>query len=182
MGAEPGKFGWVTDAAEDSRGNLYVAEYGHWDRVQKFSPNGEFLMQWGGHGSEPGQFRRPQAIAIDERDQVWVADACNHRIQVFDATGSQAVLVKSWGELGDEPGKMRYPYSLALDGRGHVYVCEYGNHRVQKFTEDGKSLGAWGKPGRGEGELWSPWAVAVDPRGRAYVLDSGNHRVQRICW
>lgn len=176
-GQEPGQFGFVTDAVEDSQGNFYVAEYGDNDRVQKFSPAGEFLLQWGGHGDEPGQFRRPQNLAIDERDRVWVVDACNHRVQIFDGEGE---LLEMWGESGDAPGQLYYPYDLVLDGQGHVYICEYGNHRVQKFTLDGKSLGVWGTHGRGPGELHNPWALVRDSAGRLHVIDSMNHRVQRV--
>ncbi len=180
LGQAPGEFGLVTDAVQDSKGNYYVAEYGEFDRIQKFTRDGEFLMQWGGHGAELGEFRRPQNLAVDEHDQVWVADACNHRIQVFDATGDQAVLVKSWGQEGTEPGQLRYPYDLVLDGKGHVYVCEFGNHRVQKFTLDGSLVGLWGNIGREEGKIHSPWAIVKDQHGRTHVLDTYNHRVQRI--
>ena len=179
-GSAPGEFGFVTDAVQDSRGNIYIAEYGQHDRIQKFSPDGDFLFQWGGHGREPGQFVRPQNLAIDQHDHIWVADACNHRIQVFDATGDKAVLVKMWGEHGSEPGQLGYPYDLVLDGQGHLYVVEYSNHRVQKFDLEGNSLGTWGSPGRDAGQLASPWALALDSQGRLHVVDSENHRVQRI--
>jgi len=176
-GNRPGEFGFVTDAVQDSAGNVYIAEYGQFDRIQKFSPNGTFLLEWGGHGSEPGQFVRPQNMVIDSEDQIWVADACNHRIQVFDTNGK---LLKHWGVQGSEPGQLYYPYDLALDGQGHVYVVEYGNHRVQKMTLDGKSLGCWAVNGRGEGQLHNPWALALDTQGRLHVIDSNNHRVQRV--
>jgi hypothetical protein len=110
-----------------------------------------------------------------------VADACNHRIQVFDATGSEPPrIVTTWGAEGSEPGQLCYPYGLALDGRGHIYVCELGNHRVQKFTLDGQSLGCWGTSGREEGELSNPWAIALDSQQRVFILDTYNHRVQQI--
>ena len=175
-----GQFGLVTDAVQDSAGNYYIAEYGDYDRIQKFSPEGRFLFQWGGHGSEPGQFIRPQNIAIDEHDHIWVADACNHRIQVFDATGEEAELIRNWGTSGSRPGQLQYPYDLALDGQGHVYVCEWGNHRVQKFTLDGQSVDIWGGQGRQQGQLHNPWALVRDSDGRIHVLDTYNHRVQRI--
>jgi DNA-binding beta-propeller fold protein YncE len=180
FGHAPGTFGLVTDAVTDSQGNLYIAEYGEYDRIQKFSPRGEFVFQWGGHGSEPGQFIRPQNLVVDEQDRVWVADACNDRIQVFDATGTSAKLVQIWGERGSELGQLRYPYDLILDQEGHVYVCEFGNHRVQKFTRDGQPLASWGVQGRGPGELSNPWGLVQDRRGRIHVLDTYNHRVQRI--
>ena len=80
----------MTDAVQDSHGCYYVAEYGECDRIQKFTPTAQYLLQWGGRGREPGQFARPQSLAVDADDHVWVADACNHRIQVFDAHGHRS--------------------------------------------------------------------------------------------
>ena len=181
-GRGPGQFGFLTDTVQDSKGNYYVAEYGDYDRIQKFSPEGDYILEWGGHGSEPGEFLRPQGLTIDDDDHLWVADASNHRIQVFDVSGEKPVVVKVWGEAGHEIGKMRYPYDLFLDGKGHLYVCEFGNHRIQKFTLDGQSLGSWGAPGRDVGQLHQPWGMCSDQQGRIHVLDSYNHRVQRFVW
>ena len=177
QGRGPGQFGFVTDAVQDSEGNYYIGEYGDFDRIQKFSPEGEYLLEWGSHGPEPGQFRRPQNIVVDDQDQIWVADACNHRIQVFDTQGK---LLQHWGTEGSEIGMLYYPYDLALDGKGHLYVSEFGNHRVQKFTLEGDPVDSWGVHGKGPGELYNPWALAIDSRGRLHVLDSRNHRVQRV--
>lgn len=176
-GRAPGEFGFVTDAVVDSAGYLYVGEYGDNDRIQKFTPDGQFVLQWGGHGEAPGQFRRPQNLMVDSNDQIWVADACNHRIQVFSTDGQ---LVKLWGKQGSAPGELSYPYDIALDEQGNVYVCEYGNNRVQKFDQEGRSLGIWGTHGREPGQLHNPWALARDPDGSLHVVDSNNHRVQRV--
>jgi len=175
-----GQFHFVTDCVEDSQGNFYIAEYGEMDRIQKFSADRTPLYEWGTHGDEPGQFSRPQALAMDEQGQLWVADSCNHRIQVFDVSGEKPRLVRIWGERGPAPGQLNYPYNLLLDGRGHVYVTEFGNHRVQKFTLDGKSLAVWGGAGRRPGQMHQPWAAALDSQGNLHILDSYNHRVQRI--
>ncbi len=66
-GTEPGQFGFVTDVVQDSRGNYYVSEYGENDRIQMFTGSGEFVLQWGSHGSEPGEFRRPQSLSHRRR-------------------------------------------------------------------------------------------------------------------
>lgn len=176
MGPGPGEFGFVTDAVRDAPGNYFVSEYGEYDRIQKFTPEGEFVLQWGGHGSVPGEFLRPQHLELLD-GQLWVADSCNHRIQIFDDVGK---LVRTWGTQGAAPGQLSYPYDLTFDDQGHVYICEYGNHRVQKFTLDGKSIACWGHEGRQPGELFNPWALVLDSRGRLHILDSNNHRVQRI--
>ncbi|MEM8866268.1 MAG: NHL repeat-containing protein [Planctomycetota bacterium] len=176
-GHGPGEFGLVTDAARDSTGALYVSEYGGYDRIQKFSPDGEYLLEWGQYGDLPGEFNRPQNILIDREDRIWVCDACNHRLQVFDTQGELLFL---WGSEGTAPGELSYPYDIAMDPEGVVYLCEYGNHRVQRFTQSGESLGCWGRQGRGPGELHNPWSLVLDSRGRLHVLDTYNHRVQRV--
>ena len=177
QGQRPGQFGLVTDAVEDSQGNLYVGEYGEYDRIQKFTADGQFLLEWGGHGSQPGEFIRPQSLAVDRDDRIWVADACNHRIQVFDTEGN---LLWLWGTPGGAPGELYYPYDLILAQDGSVIVAEFGNHRVQKFTRQGESLGVWGTHGRDEGQLNTPWALVQDSRARIHVLDTLNHRVQIV--
>jgi sugar lactone lactonase YvrE len=179
-GLGPGEFHFVTDAVQDSQGNFYVAEYGEFDRIQKFDSHGNFLFQWGGPGSEIGRFTRPQNLQIDEEDHVWVVDSCNHRIQVFDAREDPVQVVRHWGVHGSEPGQLSYPYDLVLDEQGHVYVCEFGNHRIQKFTREGKSLAICGGPGRAEGQFAQPWGLVRDSQGALHVLDTYNHRVQRL--
>ncbi len=177
QGTTPGRFGYPTDVVIDRAGNYYVADYGDNDRIQVFSPKGEWLREWGGHGYALGEFLKPRALAIDDKDRIYVADSCNHRIQVFDTQGK---LLANWGTRGTAPGQLSYPYDLAIGPDHCLYVCEYGNHRVQKFSLDGKSLGLWGRAGRGKGELNNPFALAVDQTGAVSVIDSNNHRVQRF--
>ncbi len=178
-GTGPGQFGYVSDVVQDAKRNFYVAEFGETQRITKLDPEGRFVTCWGSPGTDPGQFSRIRAMTIGPDDNLYVADACNHRIQVFTLDGE---LLRVWGEPGPEPGQLSYPYDLAFGPGGELYVVEYGNNRVQKFTPDGHSLGCWGGPGRGPGQLCSPWALAVDRRGRIHVVDTGNHRVQRIAF
>ena len=170
----------MTDVAVDSKGNYFVGEYGNFDRIQIFDSDGNYVDQFGGHGFEPGQFLRPQGFTIDRQDRVWVADACNHRIQVFVPSEQGYRLEKSWGEMGTEEGQLRYPYGIVLDQAGNVYVSEWGNNRVQKFSSDGQSLGTWGGPGKDVGQMSQPWGLVLDSQGFVHVLDSYNNRVQRF--
>lgn len=181
FGREHGQFGLVTDIVQDSKGDYYIGEYGDNDRIQKFSADGQFVYQIGSHGTQLGEFLRPQTLDIDSADRLYVADSCNHRVQVFDVSGDQAELIDHFGEQGVEPGQMRYPYGLALDGEDHVYVCEFGNHRVQKLTLKGEPLDSFGVHGRRElGEFQQPWAIAFDSTKTLHILDSYNHRVQSV--
>jgi DNA-binding beta-propeller fold protein YncE len=171
-----------TDAALGPNGFLYVVERGGTrDRVAKFTRDGAFVSEWGGLGREPGQFQRPQGIACDERGRLWVADSCNHRLQVFDAEGTLLMVV---GESGEGRGQMRYPYDVAAGPGGRMIVAEYGNNRLQIFSSEGRSLGIVGGAGREPGRFASPWGVACDAQGMIWVADTLNHRMQalRIDW
>jgi sugar lactone lactonase YvrE len=179
-GNDPGTFNFVTDVVQDSRDNYYISEYGEVDRIQKLSPDREFLYQWGSQGMGKGQFQRPNSLVMGPNDHLWIADSCNHRIKVYDVGLAKPKLVAMWGQHGHAPGKLRFPYDLLLDDEGHLLTVEFGNHRVQKFTLDGEALAVFGTAGRDEGQFTQPWGAALDTRGRLHVLDSYNHRIQRI--
>jgi sugar lactone lactonase YvrE len=70
--------------AADGTGNVYaLGEFN--DAVFKFSPDGRFQTRFGGDGDEPGLFRAPGAVAVDNQGRVYVADFKG--VQVFDPNG-----------------------------------------------------------------------------------------------
>ncbi|MCC9599906.1 SMP-30/gluconolactonase/LRE family protein [Stieleria sp. JC731] len=176
-GFGPGEFAFLTDVATDNEGCIYIGEYGDADRIQKFSPDGDFILSWGATGREPTQFLRPQGLHIDG-NVMWVADSGNHRIQRFDLSGKQPELIDIWGSPGSGPGQLFYPYGVFVMPEGDAVVCEYGNGRVQHFDTKGNSIGTWGSPGLQPGQLYDPWGLVVDSKNRMHILDSNNHRVQ----
>jgi hypothetical protein len=73
-----------TRVAVDGLGNIYAL--GHFNSaVFKFTPEGKFVNQFGGQGEQPGQFRAPQAIAVDGKGRVFVSDIKG--VQIFDSNG-----------------------------------------------------------------------------------------------
>ncbi len=174
-GKGPGEFIYPTDVAFDSRGRIFVSEYGENDRVQVFDASAKLLYGFGRFGSGDGEFSRPQSMLIDA-DSIYITDACNHRINVFKTDGA---FVRNMGSTGTGLGQFRYPYGLDEDREGHLVVCEFGNNRVQLIDkQSGRGLKTWGAPGRDPGQLAYPWAVAVDKRDRIVAVDSGNNRLQ----
>jgi DNA-binding beta-propeller fold protein YncE len=80
--------------AADGAGNVYaLGEFNN--AVFKFSPDGRFQTRFGGDGDEPGLFRAPGAIAVDNQGRVYVADFKG--IQVFDPNGRYLDLIKVKG-------------------------------------------------------------------------------------
>ena len=49
----------------------------------------------GKQGPEPGQFDGPMYLAIDKSDRIYVGDAFNQRVQVFDNEGTLILTVGS---------------------------------------------------------------------------------------
>ncbi|MBA7614775.1 hypothetical protein ES703_22045 [subsurface metagenome] len=176
FGQENGCFIYPTDIAFSGDGRIFVSEYGGNDRVSVFTDQGDFLFCFGSPGSEDGELSRPSALCVDRvRKRLYVADACNHRIALYNFDGK---ILGYIGSAGRTPGRLRYPYDLALLSDGTLVVCEYGNNRLQLFSPDGSTVAVYGRPGRRLGQLAYPWGVAVDGRRRAFIVDAGNNRVQ----
>ena len=69
--------------AVDRYGRVFVAD-DWYDRVQVFSPTGEYLTTIGGAwGGSNGQFSGPMGVAVDPNGVVYASDIDFHRIQVF---------------------------------------------------------------------------------------------------
>jgi DNA-binding beta-propeller fold protein YncE len=177
-GTNIGELAFPRSVAVDDRGNVYTSEYGLTERVQRFSPAGrktERVIGTAGNGD--GQFNRAEGIGLDAAGRLYVADSCNHRIQVFSPDGK---FLKAHGRPGTGPGELSYPYDVAVDAAGRQYVCEFGNSRIQIFDPDDRPLEILGGAGAEPGQFSNPWSLALDSRGNLYVADSMNHRVQKF--
>ena len=179
-GEEDGQFVYPTDVAMASDGTWFVSEYGGNDRVQIFNADRQVIGSIGfqGHADVDGRpgLLRPQALAWDDQAQeLFIADAVNHRIVV---TGRDGLIRRILGGAGPGPGRLAYPYDLALEDDGSILVVEYGNNRVQRLDRNtGACLGLWGGAGVEPGRLRYPWAID-SAGGVMAVLDTGNNRVQ----
>ena len=146
-------------------------------RIQKISMDGDCIASVGERGNGPLQFNRPDGLAISPiTGQVYIADWCNHRIQVLnpDLTFSH-----SFGSDGSANGQFEHPCSIAIDSQGLVYVADWNNDRIQKFSPDGKFVAQFGSKGSGPGQLNRPYGITIDTAGTGlvYVSEWYNHRV-----
>lgn len=174
-GQGPGEFIYPVAVTKDDQNNLYVAEYGSNDRVQKFTSDGRFLLAFGGFGTQPGEFQRPSGLVWHDR-KIYAADAFNNRIQVFTDAGKFLKILDS----GGPPLALQLPYDLKLGADDTLYAVEYGAGRVTRFDLDGRLLGRYGTTGTGAGQFATPWGIAVDSQKRIYVADTGNRRVVEL--
>lgn len=162
------------DIAFDSAGNIYVADTGNM-RIQKFSPQREFLLAWGSKGTEDGQFVTPMGIAIGQDDTVYISDEGRDDVQVFTPDGT---FLSAFGGAGRGDGQFDLVSGVAVGPDGDVWVSDWGNNRIHHFDAAGTWIASWGEVGSAEGEIDNPSGVAVDSQGRVYVADQDNNRVQ----
>ena len=59
-----------------------------------------------------------------------VCDERNHRVQVFELSGT---FVTKFGSKGSESGEFRNPVCTANIGDGRIVVCDTNNNRIQLF-------------------------------------------------
>jgi ABC-type Fe3+ transport system permease subunit/DNA-binding beta-propeller fold protein YncE len=137
----------------------------------------QLLQVIGRAGTGPGEFNRPEGICVDAQDRIYVADSCNHRIQIFSRDGK---FIRQFGRAGSGWGELSYPYDIAVDARGYQYVCEFGNSRIQVFNAECEPVEIIGGPGAAPGQFANPWAVALDHQENLWVADGINHRLQKL--
>lgn len=177
-GTNAGQLSLPRAVAEDAHGRIFVSEYGLTERVQCFSKDGaQLLSVLGKPGSDEGEFNRVEGLGLDAAGNLYAADSCNHRIQVFSAEGKW---LRSYGKPGTGAGELSYPYDVRVDASGLQFVCEFGNSRIQVFDAQDKSVEIIGGPGSAPGQFSNPWSIALDSRGNLYVADANNHRVQKF--
>ena len=178
-GKGEGEFDACVGIAIGKNDEVYTAEFRN-QRVQKFTPEGQFL------GAFPVQ---PHAggLAVDPEGNVYVAHWNSNKVAAYSPSGK---LLREWGRKGTGDGEFQLPGSVALGPDGLLYVPDQGNSRVQKFTREGKFVGKWGEHGKEPGQFGGgqpaggrfagPQFVAFDRAGNVYTTDAALDRVQKF--
>jgi DNA-binding beta-propeller fold protein YncE len=128
-GIEPGQFNLPHAVRVAADGRVLVADRQN-DRIQIFSPDGQYIEQW-------TDVQRPCGLFIDRAGLVYVAElpwregqrsfvhgarVLPPRVSVFDTHGK---VVSRWvGQIGAAPGRLAAPHGICTDSRGDMYLGE----------------------------------------------------------
>ena len=162
----------VEDPASTDMTPEEVAEF---EELAQITPT--YKSSFGSSGTGNGQFQMSADVALDAKENLWVVDEENNRVQEFDSKGQY---LTKFGTEGTGNGQFEYPHALAIDAKGNLWVTDIFNGRVQEFNSKGEYLSQFGSPGTGNGQFEYPEGIAIDAKGNVWVADTGNDRLQEF--
>jgi DNA-binding beta-propeller fold protein YncE len=146
-GSNPGEFATVHAIATDSKGRVYVSDREN-NRIQIFSPNGEFLKQWTHLGATQG-------LDITANDEVWVVTHRNNVENiVYDTLAGR--IMKLDLETGKVLGSMESPGHMldVNDANGEILVGSLTGNALRWYPSPDfvrlRRRGIPVKPGQGD--------------------------------
>ena len=129
-------------------------------------------------------------VAVDVDNKVYISDFNNHRIQIFEDTGSGAIYQNTLGTSGvpyaTDTTRLNGPWGVTVGTDGSVYVVESYGMRLKKMNSSGVQQWTAGEAGvfgsdnahfniAEYGPIGNP---AVDASNKVYVSDTWNHRIK----
>ena len=114
--------------------------------------------------------RAPEAVAMDHRGNVVIADTGNHRVLVVARDGT---LVDEFGGYGWDVDRLDTPSDVSVYRGFYTYVLDEGNRRVARYDVEGDYVDLVVT----EDEAGSPVAIAVGTAGGLLLVDTDSQSV-----
>lgn len=169
-GSRNGQFDEPGDVAVAGDGSLYVADSGN-GRVQGFSSDGVFFRVIDRGVAD--KLRRPAALAMDSRDNLYVLDTSRNTITVYSPAGEP--LREFGNDVARESEKLKSPVAL-MATQDELFVLD--GDRVRVYSLEGRLLRTFAAPGRENGELSEAVALVARDASAFFVAERGAARVQ----
>lgn len=87
-------------------------------------------------GSGDGEFNTPYGLALDVKNNIYVCDYFNSRVQKFDSSGNFL------SKINVTSG---YPQSIACDTNNNLYIADaFGSGKIRVFNSSGENISDFG--------------------------------------
>jgi trimeric autotransporter adhesin len=188
--------------AVDAVGNLYIADRNN-HRIRKVTTNGIISTVAGngtagfsgdGGAATSARLNYPQAVAVDEAGNLYIADRDNNRIRKVRSNGTIITIAGNGTEVFSGDGGVATsagvfaPQNIAVDGSGNVYLAD-PSFRIRKINTTGiiSTVAGNGIDGyNGDGiaatnaSLSFPRGMSIDGTGNLYISDNSNNRIRKV--
>lgn len=164
-GSANGRFYGPQGLCFDDKGYFFVVDSGN-NRVQKFTPEGEFLLKFGKGGSYEGQLSKPTDAAY-MNNRVYVSDTGNGRILVFDSSGNYLSSITDEAIIMPRGLSLNGDFLVICDEKSGILLYHLNSGAVQRFQE-------WKD---GEERFSRTYAAVFDREGILYALDHARETV-----
>ncbi len=148
--ATAAELNYPAGVALDSKGNIFIADYGN-HRIRMVDISGGLISTYAGDGT-PGsigdgtqataaELNFPAEVAFDQSGNLYIADEHNQKIREVDSiTG----IITTVAGKGYEPGgfsgdgglataaELWYDYGVALDKSGNIFIADANNNRIRE--------------------------------------------------
>ena len=131
----------------DNQSNIYIADTDN-NRIRMVNASTGIISTVAGNGSQSydgdggpatdAALCSPYKVDIDGQGNIYIADMCNHRIRVVNAsTGIISTLAGNGNSgYGGDGGPatsaaLMFPFGIELDGQGNIYIADTFNHRIR---------------------------------------------------
>ncbi len=194
------RFNQPAGVAVDSAGNVFVADT--WNgTIRRITAAGLTTTLAGSPGTEGisdgvgtnAGFYLPEAVAVDNGGNVYVADTRNHTIRAVTPAGVVTTLAGEARVEGSADGtgdaaRFNWPGGVAVNAAGTLYVADTSNNTIRQIAPGGmvttlvglaESAGA--RDATGSGARFNvPWGVGTDSAGNVYVADNADGTIRKI--
>jgi len=196
-------FGGNFGIAADNAGYIFVADAGSsgngTNLIRRVSPAAEVTTYAGINAARgatnasalTSTFNTPFDVAVDNQQNVYVADAGNNMVRKISANGIVSTLAGN-GSPGAVNGvgvaaSFNNPRGVAVSANGDVYIADTGNSLIRKVTPEGLVSTFAGSgamfyfDGKGTAASFNgPEGLVFDVNGNLLVADAGNHSIRKI--
>ncbi len=195
----------------DSKNNIVIANFGD-ARIRKIDAFTGIITTIGGSGgvgfsgdggpATNAQFRALSSVYTDSSDNIYLADANNHRIRKIDKKTSIITTIAGSGVDGAGAGSysgdggmatdatLNAPSGICMDKFQNIYIADMDNHRVRKVDHVSGRIstlvgnGIHGYSGDNgpaiNANIWSPAELSFDSSGNIFFTEYDNHIVRKV--
>lgn len=135
-GDADGEFNVPQGVAVEKDGTIVVADSFN-ARIQRFTPQGEFINKFGRRGDSPGDFAIIKGVAVDSENHIYVTDGKLNMLSIFSNKGDFLLSVGgtfaaiSGGKMAI--GGFLVPQGIFIDQNDRIYIIDQLNKRFQVY-------------------------------------------------